>query len=142
VVKLQITEYPSADPSLPKHDGGALQVALTCGLLQRQHLIHFWRTPNLYAVSVNRDIYILHTGPLIDPLTFEEELSSHRLGFVSVQVNHGHLGACLPQGVGESATYALPSTRHVGHLSVEAHSIEDGAPLDPAENLGIRYFTL
>ncbi|TNN59602.1 hypothetical protein EYF80_030174 [Liparis tanakae] len=57
-------------------------------------------------------------------------------------VHHGHLGARLPQGVGESATYALPSARHVGHLSVEAHSIEDGAPLDSAENLVVRYFTL
>lgn len=76
------------------------------------------------------------------PLTFEEELFSHRLGFILVQVYHGHLRASLPQGMGESAAYALPSTRHVGHLSIETHPIEDRLPLDPAENFVVCYFTL
>lgn len=74
--------------------------------------------------------------------TFKKQLFRHYLRFHSVQVYHGHLRTGLPQGVSERSAYTLTSTRHIGHLSVKAHPIEDGAPLDPAENLVIQYFTL
>lgn len=75
-------------------------------------------------------------------LTFKKEFFSHCFGSVLVQVHHSNLCTSLTQGVSKCPAYALPSTRHIGHLSIEAHPVEDGAPLDPAENFIISYFTL
>lgn len=75
-------------------------------------------------------------------LTFEKKLLGHGFSFVLVPIDHGDLSAGLTQSVGECSADALPATRHVGHLPVQTHPIEDGAPLHPTENVIVRYFTL
>lgn len=55
--------------------------------------------------------------------TFKKQFLSHCLGFDFVQVNHSHLRSGLSQGVSKRSAYALPSTRHVGHLSIKTHPV-------------------
>ncbi len=75
-------------------------------------------------------------------LTFKKQFFSHCLSFNLVQVNHGHLRTGLTQGMSKRSAYALPGTRHIGHLSIKTQPIEDGAPIDPTENYIISYCTL
>lgn len=82
------------------------------------------------------------TPVVLTPLTFKKELFGHRLGFMLVQVYHGHLCTSLTQGMSKCSAYALPSPRHIGHLPIKTQPLEDGTPPDPTENFIIRYFTL
>lgn len=79
---------------------------------------------------------------VLTPLTFKKELFSHCLSFILAQVYHGHFCTSLSQGMSKCSTYALPSTRHIGHLSIKTQPIEDGHPIDPPEHCVIFYFTL
>lgn len=97
-----------------------------------------------YSMSLLLDMQVIResTFVVLTPLTFKKELLSHCLSFVLVQVYHGNLCTGLTQGVGKCSADALPSTCHIGHLSIKTHPIEDGTPLDPTEYFVIRYFTL
>lgn len=82
------------------------------------------------------------TFVVLTTLTFKEELFSHCLSFILVQVYHGHIRTGLTQGMSKCSAYALSGTRHIGHLSIKTHPIEDEAPVDPTENCVICYCTL
>ena len=75
-------------------------------------------------------------------VTFKCEFCGHCFSSSLVQVYNSHLRTGLTQSVSKCSAYALPSTCYVGHLSIKTHPLEDGAPLDPTENLIICYFTL
>lgn len=59
-----------------------------------------------------------------------------------VHVYHSHFGTSLTQGVGKSPADALPTTCDVGHLSIQTHPIQDGKPMDTAENFVVSTDTL
>lgn len=100
-------------------------------------LLPFFISPQTARVS-RANLHLL----CLTPLTFKRELFGDSLGFVLIQVHNGHLCTGLTQGMSECSAYALPGARHIGHLSIKTHPIEDGAALDPPENFVIRYFTL
>lgn len=79
---------------------------------------------------------------LVVSLTFEEELLGNSVSFVLVHINHSHFGAGFTQCVSEGTADALAAARHVGHLPVQTHAVEDGLPLHPAENHIVHYFIL
>lgn len=91
--------------------------------------------------TATRDIPACICGVLTG-LTFEKKLLGHGFSFVLVPIDHGDLRAGLTQSMGERSADALPATRHVGHLPVQTHPIEDGAPPRPTENFIVCYFTL
>ena len=91
------------------------------------------------------DVYAAHPSVYVGvftSLTFKVELFNDCLSFVLVHVYHSHFRPSLAQGMSKRSAYALPGSRHIGHLSIKAHPIEDGAPVDPAENVVIRDFAL
>lgn len=75
-------------------------------------------------------------------LTLEAELLGHSVSFSLVQINHSYFGAGFTQSVSKGPADALAAACHVGHLTVQAHPVEDALPVHPVENYVVHYFIL